>query len=153
MVRPLMVSGQWLEMRRHNNRLRLPDDVIGESRDDCSLPLEGLLAFEAETLAQLLGGRVPSEKELDYIVSTHPNWRSPEEMWSAWTNSAWSLTSYSLNRWNISLRRWECPDSGRARPGGDVPRTVLKWDGRKLVRLSCDPNEGVDIRAAVVFDV
>jgi hypothetical protein len=83
MARSLMTAGQWLKALRYDPRVRLPHNVIRQDTGDLTHPLEGLRAVEAETLAQLLGGRLPHEKELDHIVSTYADYRLSGKPWAA----------------------------------------------------------------------
>lgn len=152
-VRSIMVNGQWKMARRINPALRLPDDVIGDGEYTPDRPLKGLLASEAETLTHLLGGRLPNEKELDRITSAHQPWSPAGEAWAAWTQSRWSLLSYSLSCWNAQLGRWESPIKNSLRAVGVEIRSILRWDGRQLVREPCDPLDARETRVAMVFNV
>jgi hypothetical protein len=152
MARSVMSNGQWREARRANRTLRLPDDVIG-GRYVAERPIEGLRAAEADILAHLLGGRLAKEKEIDRIVEAHPQWRTAGEPWRTWTESSWSLLSYSLCRWNTSLKRWEAPQMRAPRAVGNTERSVIEWNGRHLARARRETSEGSGQRAAVVFDV
>src|ERR1019366_5698573 len=108
--------------------------------------LQGLTFQEAETLTQLAGGRLPTEREIDYIWSRLGADRFPTGTWQSWTASPWSPYSYSLAYWDDASHVWRAPRSETHRIGGDRLISCVRFDPA-MTRFPCSAEDAVLNRA------
>jgi hypothetical protein len=151
--RTVTSNGHYADRRRGSATLRLPDDIAAGKDLSPGTPLPGLSLHEAETVVDLLGGRIPSEKELDYLLSEHRSlpWRMPLSG-AALTSSPWSPFAYSLALYDEVAADWHEP----SRPPVSLEqnaRAILRWDGTGLSRQqeSDAPGEMDELLTPIVF--
>jgi hypothetical protein len=150
-ARAAMVSGAYYHRRRVLPALRPPDLLIGAQAALGETPLEGLSFSEAETLARLAGGRLPTEREIDYVLASADAIPMPSGVWHSWTASRWSPYSYSLALWDDTLRVWRAPESEPLGIADTNLASCMRFD-TVLQRYPCSRLDAAGSRSWVVFD-
>ena len=149
-ARSVMTRGQYHECRRLIPELRSPDTLMRFQTDLGDTPLEGLSHREAEILAQLTGGRLPTEREVDYILGSLPTEASPDHGWHCWTASIWSPFSYSMVLWDRTLPGWRAPERTMPDSGDTAMISCIDFD-MEIHRYGCFRDAVARHRAWVVF--
>ncbi len=78
------------------------------SASDLAAPVAGVNWHEAGVLAHLLGGRLPDQKEADYLITSGIR-RLPEQA-AYWTSSAYGEFDYSYCRYERASGLWIADD-------------------------------------------
>lgn len=137
MFREVTSDGRYAARRKNRRTLRLPDEIAGGQDLANDTPLANLSFDEASVVTDLLGGRLPSEKELDHIFALCDGRLGFPPAWSAWTASRWSLFSYSLTLYDENGAIWREPAIAPLYTDGASARTVLRRDDAGIARRRC----------------
>jgi len=150
-VVPNLEDGRYLAARSINPaRLRPPGDFRRDDAPDDPL-LADLSFAEAVTLARLVGGRMASEKEADFLLSSawaagrlDPNASSVR----FWTSSSYDPFAYSLTWFDPGRRAWVATDRRATVNSNRVTTIWLDPAAGRLRRQPADP--GTEHHAALV---
>jgi hypothetical protein len=150
-VRRTMVTGAYRERRRSRPDLRTPDDIISPQHGFGEIACEALTFAEATVLTELVGGRLPTEREIDHILVHLPDQLRHAARGTAWTASIWSRFSYSLALWDLAAHAWRAPPVHDR--GGDQTQPVacVQFDGT-VRRMPAPSLDTPCARAWLVFD-
>lgn len=88
--------------------IRAPTLLIGDTApEDLGIALSGLSWYEADLLAQLAGGRLPEQKEADYVLARHAaRLGALNDVLAIWTSSPYLRLAYSYRRFDSERRCW-----------------------------------------------
>jgi hypothetical protein len=157
-AREAMVTGRYRNARQNEpRRLRLADELLGPQPPAPDEPLVGLNHHEARVLADLTGGRLADEKEIEVLASHLAADLDPFLPMSVWSRSPYSPWSYAwcyydpdADLWLAADRSWDVSD--------DQQISVLRiLRGLRMERVCARPSAhevaGSPCCAWVVFDV
>ncbi len=136
-VRAALAGGAYRDaVRRSTGRdLRDPDDLFPRDfrLDDVAY---GLRRPEAEAVANALGARLPTEKELEVVWRRRPDlFSSLAEDAALWTASPFERFSYAHCAYDLENRWWFMDDTVRApRTGDDSVASAFVLSGGRLRR-------------------
>jgi len=133
-VAPLRSGAYLLRQRANPTRLRIPDSFVFDEAE-ATAPLRALNLAEAAALTDLVGGRLPTEKEADHLLfgAGLPPIDLDRPI-SLWTASGWDRFAYSLSWYDAADGLW------KEKEPISVPRNA------EQTVLHVDPNHGIITR-------
>jgi hypothetical protein len=164
-LRRATASGYWAQSRRLSpGALRPVAEITLYQNPGRAEIVVGLSLAEANLLVTHAGGRLPTQKELDVILSRYADLHTalPPNV-CLWTSSAYHLFDYSHRRYSLERRRWETDDQVklprmRAPAGANAMQSVLESRNGQVIRHAApaeayevQPGQGETLRATALL--